>query len=165
MTSHKMRESAEYRAWRRMKGNCYNKNVPGYRKYGAKGIAVCNEWKTSFSQFYKDMGPMPKTCNGLELVDNTKDFCKLNCKWTKKAAGRPIRSHSVRKPNTSHKKIKHPKTVCIVLEKEHFDFIKRQAMQKSLNEGRLINPNEMMRDALKRSFPCSTQCDMFGGAA
>src|ERR1700722_12902277 len=33
--------SSEYRAWVNMKTRCYNRNCPGYKYYGARGIVVC----------------------------------------------------------------------------------------------------------------------------
>lgn len=40
-----------YRIWVNMKTRCYNPNSNAYRWYGAQGIVVCDEWKTSFPAF------------------------------------------------------------------------------------------------------------------
>lgn len=42
-----------YQIWRGMKRRCYEKNAMGYNLYGAKGVTVCEEWKTSYSAFKK----------------------------------------------------------------------------------------------------------------
>lgn len=34
---------------------CYNKNDPGYKNYGARGITVCDKWRYNFIAFRDDM--------------------------------------------------------------------------------------------------------------
>ncbi|MCM1232819.1 MAG: hypothetical protein NC184_05690 [Roseburia sp.] len=40
-----------YNIWRAMKRRCYNKRQPNYKRYGAKGIRVCDEWKNDYAAF------------------------------------------------------------------------------------------------------------------
>jgi len=35
-----------------MKTRCYNKNSAHYKRYGARGITICNDWLNSFKAFY-----------------------------------------------------------------------------------------------------------------
>ena len=42
-----------YQKWYNMIQRCYNKNNPYYKNYGAKGITVCDKWKT-FEGFLDD---------------------------------------------------------------------------------------------------------------
>ena len=35
-----------------MKTRCYNKNGNHYKRYGARGIIICDEWLRSFKTFY-----------------------------------------------------------------------------------------------------------------
>jgi len=69
-----------YRAWLHMKDRCNNTNDKEYKRYGARGIAICKEWKSS-EQFLKDMGDSPKGTS-LDRIDNNKNYCKENCKWS-----------------------------------------------------------------------------------
>ena len=69
-----------YRAWLHMKDRCNNTNDKEYKRYGARGIAICKEWK-SFEQFFEDMGESPKGTS-LDRIDNNKIYCKENCKWS-----------------------------------------------------------------------------------
>jgi transcriptional regulator of met regulon len=58
--------------------------------------------------------------------------------------------------------IKNPKTICLTLELEHLDLIKEQAMFRSIQEGRVIEANQLMREALIKAFPMPQQMDMLG---
>lgn len=42
-----------YSIWCNMKNRCYNRNVPNYKTYGAKGVRVCKEWRGGFEVFYE----------------------------------------------------------------------------------------------------------------
>ena len=165
MTTHNLRHTPEYGAWRRMKTACYNKNSRQYSKYGAVGIRVCDEWRNNFLKFYEDMGPMGDNYNGIHLLDPTKDFCKFNCKWAWNDSGRTrkqITRLTRKKPvDSPYKRLINPRSVCLVLEQDLIDFIKKQAMHKSLEEGYYITANEMIREVLTRQFPRATQRDMF----
>ena len=69
-----------YKIWRSMKTRCLSINHPSYQYYGAKGIAVCNEW-LSFEGFYKDMGDRPSNKHSIDRKDGSKGYFKDNCRW------------------------------------------------------------------------------------
>jgi len=165
MTTHNNRNKPEYGAWRRMKTACYNKKSPQYSKFGGKGIRVCEEWVNDFGKFLDDMGPMSDMQNGLHLLDPTKDFCKFNCKWGYNESGRPRKPRGkvtrTKPKDTPYKRVLNPKAVCIVLEQDLVDFIAKQSMRKSLDEGYYISPNDMIREVLERQFARTKQRDMF----
>lgn len=41
-----------YRKWQDMLNRCRNPKVDRYKNYGGRGIKVCNEWTTSFKDYY-----------------------------------------------------------------------------------------------------------------
>jgi hypothetical protein len=81
LRTHGKKKSREYAAWQQMKHRCYNEANKHYHNYGARGISVCDEWRNSFEQFYKDMGDRPSTNHSLDRSDNEKGYYKENCRW------------------------------------------------------------------------------------
>lgn len=42
-----------YRVWENMISRCYNNKVKAYRRYGGRGVIMCEEWKSSPEIFIK----------------------------------------------------------------------------------------------------------------
>ena len=65
-----------------MNGRCYTKGHTSYKKYGAKGVTVCDEWRHDFMAFYNWA-----IKNGyddsltLDRKDSKKGYGPDNCKW------------------------------------------------------------------------------------
>lgn len=70
-----------YQTWDGIKKRCYQKNATGYKNYGARGIKMSDEWKSSFWAFVNDMGNKPFKACTIERLDNNKNYCKDNCVW------------------------------------------------------------------------------------
>ncbi len=80
-TKHGQHNSPEYRTWIGMKGRCHNPNHPSFKHYGARGLAVCTEWRNSFETFIQDVGPRPSPKHSVDRVDNQKGYVPGNVRW------------------------------------------------------------------------------------
>jgi hypothetical protein len=69
-----------YHSWEAMKSRCYDPNNINYSRYGAIGIKIEDPRWFVFSNFLEDMKECPEGMS-LERKDNTKGYCKDNCKW------------------------------------------------------------------------------------
>lgn len=79
-TTHGMTYTATYRVWRSMIDRCYTPSSTSYKRYGARGVEVCDRWRESFENFLADMG---EAKNGLTLdrTDGSKGYSPDNCQW------------------------------------------------------------------------------------
>lgn len=82
--THGMRHTPEYRSWAAMKTRCTNPNGNRWQWYGGAGITICDEWMTSFAQFYADMGPRPDG-HSLDRIEGSQGYYPGNCRWATKS--------------------------------------------------------------------------------
>lgn len=79
-TKERKQGAAEYHAWSSMKSRCTNPNTHSYKRYGARGIKVCDRW-LDFANFYADMGPKPSSKHSLERLNTDGNYEPSNCVW------------------------------------------------------------------------------------
>jgi len=71
---------AEYRCWQDMIQRCHNPSNASWHLYGERGIRVCDRWRESFVNFYKDMGERPEGMS-LDRINNDGSYAPDNCRW------------------------------------------------------------------------------------
>jgi len=70
-----------YKIWYKMKSRCENQNDIAYRKYGAKGISYCEEWK-DYSQFKEwALNNGYEDDLTIDRIDSKQNYTPKNCRW------------------------------------------------------------------------------------
>lgn len=85
-----------YSSWQCMKARCLNPNHKRYKRYGGRGISICETW-LNFSCF-KDWALSNGYEEGLtiERVDVNGDYCPENCTWITNEAQQTNTSRSIK---------------------------------------------------------------------
>lgn len=68
--------------WRSMIRRCYDPAHDSYPNYGARGIAVCPEWRESFDAYYAVVGDAPFDGATVDRIDNDGDYEPGNVQWS-----------------------------------------------------------------------------------
>lgn len=78
---HTVPQSKEYKAWCDMIQRCTNPNNSAYKRYGGRGIQVCDQWRNSFEVFLEDMNNAPTSEYSLDRINSNGNYQPSNCRW------------------------------------------------------------------------------------
>ncbi len=70
-----------YGTWRSMISRCHMVNDPNYKTYGRRGIKVCFRWRSSFPDFFEDVGDKPSNQHSLDRLFNYGPYAPWNVEW------------------------------------------------------------------------------------
>lgn len=81
---------------RGMKQRCYNKNSIQYKRYGGRGISICNEWRTN-TQAFVDWSMSHGYADDLTIdrINNDGNYEPGNCRWITKKEQNNNRSTNI----------------------------------------------------------------------
>lgn len=106
-TTHGGCHTPEYTIWCAMIQRCsYHKNE-SFKNYGARGIHICEAWRSSFAAFLTDMGKRPSHQHSIERLDNEKGYSPDNCIWA-------TAETQQRNKRTNHLVTYNGETLCLV---------------------------------------------------
>lgn len=73
----------EYQALVNAKHRCHNPEHRSYYNYGARGIQVCEEWRSEmgFYKFLEHVGPKPSPEHSLDRINNDGNYEPGNVRW------------------------------------------------------------------------------------
>ncbi len=75
------RQAPEYLAWIAMRVRCTNPKAQAWRRYGGRGIQVCERWMWSYEAFLADVGRRPSPKHSIDRIDNDGHYEPGNVRW------------------------------------------------------------------------------------
>ena len=78
---HNRAHTPEWTAWQAMKSRCTNPKYMHFKHYGGRGITICDQWFSSFQQFFSDVGPKPTPKHTLDRINVDGNYEPSNVKW------------------------------------------------------------------------------------
>lgn len=80
-----------FAVWARMMERCYNPKNKRYKRYGGRGIQVCERWH-DVNAFLQDMAPSFRKGLQLDRKNNDEGYSLDNCRWA--TTGEQTRNYS-----------------------------------------------------------------------
>lgn len=95
--THGASETDVYSIWLQMISRCHKPNNASFSNYGARGVTVCERWRSDFSAFLEDVGTRPSPKHTIDRIDGAGNYEPSNVRWatSKVQANNTRRNHIV----------------------------------------------------------------------
>lgn len=93
----RLKRAPEYRVWTGIIFRCSNQKAKSWRYYGGRGIKVCDEWRSDYRAFLRDVGRRPSPELTLDRINNDGNYEPGNVRW----ATRSQQAYNRRKKGTA----------------------------------------------------------------
>ena len=80
-TKHGRTNDSIFHIWSGMRFRTRNPNSKSWKRYGGRGITMCDRWFDSFEAFLADMGERPSSRHSVERMKNDLGYEPGNCRW------------------------------------------------------------------------------------
>ena len=88
MKQHNLSYTRFYTIWRGMKKRCLNKKAKEYKRYGGRGINICDGWlkfigfkEDMYKSYLEHVKRYGEKNTSIERINNYLGYYKNNCKW------------------------------------------------------------------------------------
>ena len=97
LVKHGKKGTRLYNIWGGMKARCYRESHMWYKRYGGRGIKVCDEWLHDFQAFYDwAMANGYRDDLTIDRIDVDGNYEPSNCKWANEVEQKNNRSNNKR---------------------------------------------------------------------
>ena len=95
-TTHNLSHSKIYNVYYGMKKRCYSLNNASYKRYGGRGIKICDEWLNDFMNFYNwSMENEYEKELQIDRINNNGNYEPTNCRWVTPSINSNNRSNNI----------------------------------------------------------------------
>ena len=138
---HGMTKTELHNKWCSMKERCFCESSKAYKRYGARGITVCDEWKNSFESFMEwSYSHGYEYGLSIDRIDNSKGYSPDNCRWVKWEEQAGNRTNNIK--ITFNGKTQNLKKWCTELGKDYL-FIRQRIIRDGMTFEEAISTPKM----------------------